>query len=127
MNKNFIGPLNYCTISYKTNTCLHLNEQTKQICKTLYRNGLISSYNISKKYRLINVYCSYHYNKQAFSLIKQVSKPGRRIYISYNQMKKMWKSKFDRNMLILSTSKGFLTSEEAIRYKIGGEILCILK
>lgn len=86
---NYIASLNYCTNSFKTNTFLGLSYKTKEICKTLYRNGLISSYNIIKKDRVINVFCSYNYNKQAFSYIKQVSKPGRKIYISYKQMRKM--------------------------------------
>ena len=93
MNSRYIGPLNYSINSYKTNICLHLNNQTKELCKTLYRNGLISSYSISKKKRLINVFFLYTYN----------------------------------NLLILSTNKGYLTNEEALRYKVGGEVLCLLK
>ena len=127
MNRNFIGPLNYCTIAYKTNICLHLNNQTKEICKTLYRNGLISSYSISKPNKVINVFCLYNYNDKAFNNIKQVSRPGRKIYISYKDLIKLWRKKFDRNLFILSTSKGYLTSEECIRNKVGGEVLCLLK
>lgn len=127
MNSRFIGPLNYCTTSFKTNICLHLNNQTKEICKTLYRNGLISSYSISKENRRINVFFLYNYNQQAFSLIKQVSKPGRKIYMSYKELRKLWKSPFSRTLFILSTSKGYLTNEESIRNKVGGEVLCLLK
>lgn len=86
---SFIGPLNYSIISFKTNTCISLSKNNKEICKTLYRNGLISSYRIIKKDRVINVYCNYNYNNQAFTLIKQVSKSGRRIYISYHKIKKL--------------------------------------
>jgi small subunit ribosomal protein S8 len=127
MNSRYIGPLNYSINSYKTNICLHLNNQTKELCKTLYRNGLISSYSISKKKRLINVFCLYNYNTQAFYFIKQISKPGRKIYIGYKELKKLYCDKFNNNLLILSTNKGYLTNEEALRYKVGGEVLCLLK
>ena len=89
MSNYLIGPLNYGTISFKTNVCLHLNRQSLGVCRTLYRNGFLSSYFISKKKNVINVFFSYNYNRQAFSYIKQISKPGRKIYMSYKEMSKL--------------------------------------
>ena len=126
MNSKYVGPLNYCTNAYQVSTNLHLNSQTIAICKMLFKNGLINSYEITKYNKRIKVFCSYMSNKQAFTRLEVISKPGRKVYMSYHKLKKLWKSRFNRNVFILSTNRGYLTSEEAIRNKIGGEILIML-
>lgn len=122
-----VGSLNYGTNSFKINVGIRLNSGNLNICKTLYRNGLISSYSVCKKVKVIKVFLSYNYDKQAFSSITLISKPGRKISWSYKYLLKLWQSKFDRRIYILSTSKGYLTSQEAIRYKVGGFVICLLE
>jgi len=53
--------------------------------------------------------------------INRISKPGRRIYINNEEIRKV------RNGLgiaILSTSKGLFTDKQAREMKIGGELIC---
>lgn len=52
---------------------------------------------------------------------KLVSKPGRRIYSSYQELKPV---KQNYGISILSTSKGVMTNHEARKEKVGGEHLC---
>ena len=52
--------------------------------------------------------------------ISKVSKPGRRIYAGVNEIPKV---KSGRGTVLISTSKGIMTGQEAVKNKLGGEIL----
>ncbi len=52
--------------------------------------------------------------------ISKVSTPGRRIYAGTDEIPKV---KSGRGTVLVSTSKGIMTGQEAIRNKLGGEIL----
>jgi small subunit ribosomal protein S8 len=53
--------------------------------------------------------------------IKKISKPGQRIYTKSKEIKV---SKDGYGLIILSTPKGLMTSSEARRKKLGGEVIC---
>ena len=53
--------------------------------------------------------------------INRVSKPGRRVYAKVKDIPKI---KQGRGLVIMSTSKGVMTGEDAKVKKLGGEILC---
>ncbi len=53
--------------------------------------------------------------------IKRISKPGQRIYVKSSEIRPV------RNGLgisILSTPSGILTNREAVKQKVGGELIC---
>ena len=52
--------------------------------------------------------------------INKVSTPGRRIYAGVNEIPKV---KSGRGTVLVSTSKGIMTGQEAVKNKLGGEIL----
>ena len=52
--------------------------------------------------------------------IDKVSTPGRRIYTGVNEIPKV---KSGRGTVLISTSKGIMTGQEAVKNKLGGEIL----
>ena len=52
--------------------------------------------------------------------IARVSKPGRRVYTSAVDIPKV---KQGRGLVLVSTSKGVMTGQEAVKNKLGGEIL----
>ena len=52
--------------------------------------------------------------------IARVSKPGRRVYVSANDIAKV---KQGRGIVLVSTSKGVMTGGEAVKQKLGGEVL----
>lgn len=55
------------------------------------------------------------------SVIKRISKPGQRLYISYKNLKRV---KSGYGNAIISTPKGLLTEQEAKNQKVGGEYMC---
>ena len=52
--------------------------------------------------------------------VKRISKPGRRLYRSVNEINPV---KYGHGSLILSTPKGVLTDKEARKENVGGEAL----
>lgn len=52
--------------------------------------------------------------------ITRVSKPGRRVYLAAADIPKV---KSGRGIVLVSTSKGVITGSEAIKQRLGGEVL----
>ncbi|HWT39782.1 MAG TPA: 30S ribosomal protein S8 [Dongiaceae bacterium] len=52
--------------------------------------------------------------------IKRLSKPGRRVYVGANDIPKV---KSGRGIVLVSTSKGVVTGAEAVKQRLGGELL----
>lgn len=53
--------------------------------------------------------------------IVRVSKPGRRVYAGANEIPKV---KSGRGIVLVSTSKGVMTGQQAVKNRLGGELLC---
>ena len=56
----------------------------------------------------------------AINEISKVSTPGRRVYAGVSEIPKV---KSGRGTVLVSTSKGIMTGQEAVKNKLGGEIL----
>lgn len=90
------------------------------ICKVLKQEGFIKSFSILKKDAgKLDIRVSL--KDGAIVDLQRVSKPGLRIYKSYNEMPRVISG---LGVSIVSTSKGILSSRKAQELKIGGEILC---
>ena len=53
--------------------------------------------------------------------VKKVSKPGRRVYKGYEDIKRF---KNGYGTLVISTNKGVLPNDKAYKLKVGGEVIC---
>ncbi|MCL2280910.1 30S ribosomal protein S8 [Candidatus Saccharibacteria bacterium] len=53
--------------------------------------------------------------------IARVSKPGRRVYAKVDAIPKV---KSGRGVMLVSTSRGVMTGAEAIKNRLGGELIC---
>jgi small subunit ribosomal protein S8 len=53
--------------------------------------------------------------------ITRVSKPGRRVYAAATEIPRI---KSGRGIVLVSTSKGVMTGQEAVKNRLGGELLC---
>jgi small subunit ribosomal protein S8 len=52
--------------------------------------------------------------------ISRVSKPGRRVYVGAGEIPKI---KSGRGIVLVSTSRGVITGTEAVKNRLGGELL----
>lgn len=52
--------------------------------------------------------------------ITRLSKPGRRVYVKADEIPRV---KSGRGIVLVSTSKGVITGQEAVKQRLGGELL----
>lgn len=55
-----------------------------------------------------------------FTELTRMSKPGRRMYVGANDIPRV---KSGRGIVLISTSKGVITGQEAAKQRLGGEVL----
>jgi small subunit ribosomal protein S8 len=84
--------------------------------------GFISYYSFfdETKYK-VKIYLRYFQGKSVIRFYKLISRPGKRIFVTLNQIKVL--NRKGRGFYICSTSKGILTSIECEILGIGGELL----
>jgi len=63
----------------------------------------------------------YENGEPAILGLKRISKPGQRIYLPSEKIKRV---KGGYGIAIISTSKGLMADKEARKNKLGGEVLC---
>lgn len=52
--------------------------------------------------------------------LTRLSKPGRRVYVKADEIPKV---KSGRGLVLISTSKGVITGQQAVKLRLGGELL----
>jgi small subunit ribosomal protein S8 len=95
-----------------------------EILKIFEKRGFIEKVEKKgvKNKKFIRITLKYNNGVPAISGIKKVSKPGQRIYISAQKIRKV---KGGYGLAVISTSKkGLITDTEAKKNNLGGEILC---
>jgi small subunit ribosomal protein S8 len=93
----------------------------EEVLKKLVELKYIKNYQVSGELvKEITIELLYHHNKPALTEVKIFSKPGKRHYLPYRQLKPVLGG---YGVSLLSTSKGILTNRQAYRIKIGGELL----
>ena len=100
----------------------------KNICesflKILWNEGFIIGYKISSKdSKKLKIFLKYKNNRPVINSIKLISKPGRRIYYSINQI---WKINSNKSFIIFSTNQGLKSIIDCKKYKIGGEPFIVI-
>jgi small subunit ribosomal protein S8 len=102
------------------------SKMKKSIAQLLEREGYVSSVSEDEvgpeKRKTITVRLKYgDAHKAAFRGIRRISKPGRRVYVGYDDIPRVLNG---LGVSILSTSQGLMTDREARSKKVGGELLC---
>ena len=78
--------------------------------------------NLGQPHMVLQVFLKYGPDgEKVIRHIERYSKPGRRVYQGYKEVKKVLDG---LGIAILSTSKGVLSDRDAKKEKVGGEILC---
>lgn len=93
------------------------------ILEVLTNEGYINGFRVVKRgvKKFIYVSLKYYNNEPVISEIKCFSKPGRRMYIGYDEIRKYTPG---FGIIILSTSKGIMSGGRALKEKVGGELIC---
>ena len=89
-----------------------------ELALLLAKLNYVDKVNSDSTYIKISLF--YRQGKPATSGVKRLSKPGLRRYAGVDEIKKMH---FGLGHLVISTPQGLKTHKEAIKAKMGGEIL----
>lgn len=74
------------------------------------------------KQGILRIYLRYTKNDEpVIRGIRRVSRPGLRQYVGKDKLDRM---RFQMGVTIVSTSRGLMTNDEAVREGVGGEALC---
>jgi small subunit ribosomal protein S8 len=106
----------------RANVSLPYSKEKQAIAEILEREGYLKA--VTKKgkkiKKMIEVELIYPEGKPKIRGVKRVSKPSRRVYISYKDARPV---KSGYGLAIITTPKGILTDSEARKEKVGGELL----
>ncbi len=105
-------------------TTLMHSKLVEAVMVVFKNKGYIESFNVvtdgNKKF--IKVVIKYdNSGKSVITEVKRISKPGRRVYKGRNELKRF---KNGYGTIVVSTSKGVLSNEDAHKANVGGELLC---
>lgn len=107
----------------KTQILIPYSKLKNELLKVLKEKGKIVDCKtlILKKRKFLQAKLAYVDKKPAILEVHRISKPGLRVYARRN---KIPYSKTGQGIVILTTSRGLLTSDEARKIGVGGEVLC---
>ena len=88
-----------------------------QVANAMVKMGYLED--VVEKDGQISVSIVFRRKEAVFNDIKLISKPGTRVYIDTDELDD-FKSP---SVLIISTSKGIMSSKEAIKKRVGGEVI----
>lgn len=105
-------------------TTLYYAKIVVSILDVFISKGFIESYKIvgNEGKQSIKVILRYDEDgRSVISEIKRISKPGRRVYKGRDELKRF---KNGYGLIVVSTSKGVVSNEDAYKSNVGGEALC---
>lgn len=97
-----------------------------ELARILKEEGYIADYRVVKGESYDKLVIDLKYTedrRRVITQLKRVSKPGRRIYAGKDKLPKVLGG---LGIAILSTSRGVMTSYEAKRQGVGGEVICFV-
>jgi small subunit ribosomal protein S8 len=103
----------------KSEVLVSKSKMSLSILEILKKEGYIEDFKDQDNQVLVSL--KYINKKPAIRILEKVSKPGVRIYMSYQDIPKVING---LGINIFSTSKGIMTGKQARMEKVGGEYLC---
>lgn len=114
------------TRTYKDSVDVPASKFKEQIAKILVKEGYLASYERVNegKFDLLRIQLKYgHKREQVIKHIERISRPGRRAYVSHEDLPRIHKG---LGLAVVSTSKGLLADRDARKEGIGGEVICVI-
>lgn len=108
-------------LARKTSVVSPASKMRKAILAILKKRGYIADFKEKEKTGEIEIILRYEGRNPAMTDIKRVSKPGLRVYSSWQRIPRVMSG---MGICILSTSRGVMSDNEARKLKVGGEVVC---
>ena len=106
----------------KTEVRVPSSKIKKVVAEQLVKNGYLANVKLedAKPRGVLVVKINEDGENSTITEITRISKPGRRVYVGFSEIPKV---KNGRGLVLISTSKGVMTGTEAVKAKLGGELL----
>lgn len=114
---DFLIRLKNAALSGKREIVVPETKLVKSVAKVLKKQGFFNE--LTTKSRKITAKLSFHKKKPLLINLKLISKPGLRVYKGADELEKRRKPSF----FLISTPKGIMTSKEAVKKRLGGEVI----
>lgn len=95
----------------------------ESIANILKNEGYIAGYEIKEEGNIKDIVVTLKYvdGEAVIKGLKRISKPGRRVYSSLENLPKVLGG---LGIAVVSTPKGVITDKECRKHSVGGEVLC---
>lgn len=118
---DFITRIKNANLAGKEVVSVYTSKNKVAVADALARAGYIKSFSKSNSGKTLDIVLNYKSDKTPkIEGVQRVSKPSRRIYQKSGDIKPF---KFGYGATIISTPAGILTNKEAVKQKVGGEVL----
>ncbi|MEK7203574.1 MAG: 30S ribosomal protein S8 [Patescibacteria group bacterium] len=111
----------------KDRVVIPFSKMKYEMAKILEQNGFVSAVRKKKKAKqngyeqlFLDLKLKYDNGAASFNDVRLVSKPGRRIYLKNTEIRPV---RDGYGILIISTSKGIMTGDDAKKLGIGGQAI----
>jgi small subunit ribosomal protein S8 len=91
------------------------------LAQVLEREGWITGLAALEQNAKLKILLKYDQQDPVITTIKRISKPGRRVYVGRHELPNVMNN---LGTAVISTPKGLMTSQEARKAKLGGEVIC---
>lgn len=93
------------------------------IARELKKAGYLTAVNVreAKPRKVLELTINEPGTNSTITEIVRISTPGRRMYTSASDIPKV---KSGRGIVLVSTSRGVMTGQQAVRERLGGELIC---
>lgn len=106
----------------KTEVVLPYSRVKFEIAKIFEREGYLGEAGRKDKTgQELRLVLKYQNGRSAIESLTRISKPGRRVYVGYDDMRRLLDG---RGLIIISTSQGIMVGKEARKRHLGGEVIC---
>ncbi len=108
--------------AYKPSVTVTSSNMKTAILTVLKNEGYIKDFTntVEDKKSFTEIKLKYKNKQSAIHGLKQISKPGLRVYREYEKLPKVLNG---LGIALISTSKGVMTDRDARKNKVGGEII----
>lgn len=119
---NFVACINQSSKAKKKIVVVRHSNLVANIASLLYKKGYILGYRIVEDSYLI-IQLKYYKNESVIHRIERISKPGRKVFMSNNQITELSRYMFGDSDYVVSTSSGLRTAKDCLVRGLAGEIL----
>ena len=122
---NMVSSIKNASMSGRDSLEIPFTSECESVAKVLKDRGFVEEVKTFKKEnsstKMLKITLAKDGNVIKLSEAKRISKPGRRAYIGYREVKPVLQG---LGVMILSTSRGVMDAQEARKKKLGGEVIC---